>query len=242
MPLRPRSITKILLILAVFLTAALYLNRIFGIREIISFLLRRKEIAVVKYFPFSAPDSLEEWGSKVLHKKVTYKIESSGNESYVHAISHGSCSAMYYKVKLDVHRHPVLSWKWRVSKFPDKKFPDDLLSKEEDDFAARVYVIFPALFFSNSKVLEYIWAKDLKVGTVSSSPYSDNIKLIVAESGLKEENGWVFEERDIYEDYLLAFNTRPRSKIGNIAFMCDSDSTGSSAEAYFDEIRIAIKE
>lgn len=230
--------TKILLIV-IFLLTASYLCRIFDVSRILSFLLPTKEeVTVVRYFPFSTADSLKEWEEKVLNKRVKYRIESSGSESYVHAISNSSCSAMYYKIKLDVRMQPILSWKWRINGFPNKKFPDNLLDREEDDFAARVYVIFPALFFSNSKVLEYIWAKDLKTEAISSSPYSDNIKLIVAESGLNEENKWVLEERDIYEDYLLAFNAKPRSNISAIAFMCDSDSTKSSAEAFFDEIKI----
>lgn len=237
----PRLRIKILLIFAIFLLATLCLSRIFDVSKIISFLFPKK-ITIVKSFSFSTEDSLKEWDEKILNKKVSYRIESSGNESYVRAISNGSCSALYHKIKLDIHRRPMLSWKWRINNFPDKKSPDDLLNEEEDDFAARVYVIFPALFFSNSKVLEYIWAKDLEVGTISSSPYSDNIKLIVVESGLSEENQWVTEERDIYEDYILAFNSKPRLKIGAIAFMCDSDNTGSSAGAYFDEIKIFYKE
>ena len=240
---RLKSRTGILLIVTFFLATMLCLDRLVGIRKIISFLLREKEeVAVVKCFSFSASDALGEWDDKILHKKVTYKIESSENESYVHAISERSCSAMYYKMKLDACQRPILSWKWRVARFPDKKSPDDLLSEEEDDFAARVYVVFPALFFSHTKVLEYIWAEDLDVGTVSSSPYSDNIKLIVAESGAKEGGEWVLEERDIYEDYLSAFNAKPKLKIGAIAFMCDSDSTKSNAEAYFDEIKLFLKE
>lgn len=241
MSLRQRRRAAILLVLVIFLAIALCLDRLFGIREIITLLREKEEVAVVKHFSFSAPDALQEWDNKILCKKVDYRIKSSGDESYVHAVSNGSCSAMYYKVKLDACRRPILSWKWRIGKFPDKKFPDDLLSKKEDDFAARVYVIFSALFFSRSKILEYIWARDLEVGAISSSPYSDNIKLIVAESGSKEEEGWVFEERNIYEDYLAAFNAKPKLKIGSIAFMCDSDSTESSADAYFDEIKLFIK-
>ena len=234
---------KILLLLLVFLAAALYLYKTYDIPRIISSLIGKKEkTTLIKHFPFSSPTSLEEWSDKVLHKKVSYEIQSSQGETYVRAVSDGSCSAMYYKMDMDVHERPILSWKWRIGKFPDKEFSDDLSSKEEDDFAARVYVIFSALFFSRSKVLEYIWARDLETGTIASSPYSDNIKLIVAESGPGEGGGWVLEERDIYEDYISAFNEKPKLKIGAIALMCDSDSTKSSAEAYFDEVKICIKD
>lgn len=230
--------TKILFIIAILLLSALCLSRI-DISKITFFRLpKRKKATILKHFSFSSADSLEKWKEKILNKSVSYRVESTENESYVHAVSDRSCSAMYYKIKLDVYRRPNLSWKWRINSFPSKSSPDNLLSKEEDDFAARVYIIFPALFFANTKVLEYIWANDLEVGTISSSPYSNNIKLIVTESGLNETDRWVAEERDIYEDYISAFNTKPALNIGAIAFMCDSDSTKSSAEAFFDEIKV----
>ncbi|MEA3306142.1 MAG: DUF3047 domain-containing protein, partial [Candidatus Omnitrophota bacterium] len=154
--------------LAIFLAVAFILSRTFDLSEIIFFpLLQKPEIAVVKYFPFSTEESLKEWNEKVLSKSVTYSIESSGSESYVRAISNNSCSALYYKIKLDAKKRPVLSWKWRVNRFPDKKSADNLLNKEEDDFAGRLYVIFSAVFFSKSKALEYIWAEDLEAGTIS---------------------------------------------------------------------------
>jgi len=240
MPLKLR--TKISLVLTIFLVTLLCLYKLFNFFRIISFPLPKKEgFTLIKYFPFSTKDSLKEWDEKVFNKRVDYRIETKDNESFVHATSNHSCSALYHKIKLDVNRQLTLSWKWCVNSFPNKRFPDNLLCKEEDDYTARVYVIFPALFFSNSKVLEYIWAKDLKVGTVSSSPYSDNIKIIVAESGIKKENDWATEERNIYDDYMLAFNIPPKFKIGAIAFMCDSDSTQSNTDAYFDEIKIFYK-
>jgi len=205
------------------------------------FFPEKKELSVIAYFPFSSDDSLGEWKEKVLRKKVKYSVISSPAESYVRAVSNGTCSSMYHTLKLNADIRPVLSWKWRVVGFPEKKYSDDLKSREEDDFAARMYVIFPALFFANSRVLEYIWAQDLGIGTISSSPYSDNIKLIVLRSGPTENGAWKKEERDIYEDYVSAFHARPKYKIGAVAFMCDSDSTGSSAEAHFDDIKIFIK-
>ena len=238
MPSRAKSSKKILL----FILIALLLGVFVSLGSLFApFFKAKEEGLIVKYFPFSRPDSLKEWDEKVLRKRVSYKIESGEDGSYVHAISRNSCSAMHYKINLNPRRHPIFSWKWRVGKFPDKKSPDDFLSKKEDDFAARIYVIFPALFFTNSKVLEYIWAEDLEVGTISRSPYTNNIKLIVVESGLSEEGKWVLEERDIFEDYVLAFGVKPTLKIGNIAFMSDSDSTKSSSEAYFDEIKLSVK-
>lgn len=233
---------KYLLVSVFVLALAIILAGIFGLpKKIYYALIKKEKITVIKLFSFSSEDSIKEWDKKVFNDKVDYRVESQNEESYIHAISNCSCSALYSKLKLDVYNKLYMSWKWKVLKFPDKKSADNLSSVKEDDFAARVYVIFPALFFSNSKVLEYIWAKDLKVGTIASSPYSDNIKIIVAESGPKD-GSWVTEDRNIYRDYVSAFNSNLSLKIGAIAFMCDSDSSGSAAEAFFDEIKLYYKE
>lgn len=231
---------RILLPLVLFLVVLFCFDRTCGIYSIVSGIFHpQEETAFVKFFPFDDSDSLKEWSEKILKGRVEYTIESSEGSSYVHAVSSGSCSAMHYEIKLDAGRRPFLSWKWRVGGFPGGVSKDDLSIKARDDFAARIYVIFPALFFANSKVLEYVWAKDLPAGTIGSSPYSDNIKIVVLRTGGAAE--WASEERDIYKDYLEAFSEKPELMIGALAFMCDSDSTKTKAEAFFDDIKIFYK-
>ena len=196
---------------------------------------------IVKWFPCSEENSLKEWEEKVFKGKVIYRIEKSGDLSYVRATSDSTASALYYKISVDAKtRHPVVSWKWKVEKFPAKKGPESLDKQETDDFAARVYVIFPAIFLTNSKVLEYVWAETLPVDTTGTSPYSKNIKLIVAKSG--PANGqWAFEERDIVSDYIKVFGRAPEHNIGAIAFMTNTEHTGTSADSMYDEIKIGYK-
>lgn len=230
---------KILIGGLVFLIIVFSADRIFNFYKIAERLFPAKEVlATVKSFSFSDKDSLKKWSGKIFKGRVSYTVESRLGESYVHAVSDNTCSAMYYQIRLDANKHPFLSWRWRVAAFPNKTCPDDLSSKA-DDYAARFYVIFPAIFFPNSKALEYVWANDAKPCTIVSSPYSPNIKVIVVESGRKEE--WAEEERDIYKDYAAAFGSRPMLAIGAISFMCDSDSTKSKAEAFFDDIKIFYK-
>ncbi|MBI4974869.1 MAG: DUF3047 domain-containing protein [Candidatus Omnitrophica bacterium] len=200
------------------------------------------KVALVKWFPFSEDNSLKEWEEKIFKGKVVYRIEKDQSLSYVRATSERSASALYYKIKLDSKkREPVISWKWRVEKFPAKTRPENLETKDEDDFAARVYVIFPAKFFTKSKVLEYLWAEQLPVGLVGTSPYSKNIKLIVAESCPDKQNGWRTQERDIISDYLKVFGRKPEYDIGAVAFMTNTEHTGTSADAMYDEIELGHK-
>ncbi|NQT07368.1 MAG: DUF3047 domain-containing protein [Candidatus Omnitrophica bacterium] len=207
----------------------------------IKYVIKGVKVDVVKYFPFSEESALREWKEKILRGKVLYKIDASNHERFVLATSTGTASALFYKIKLDMDKRPIISWKWNATKFPLKNGKENLKNAKHDDFAARVYVIFPSILFTNTKAIEYIWTEKVKEGTISPSPYSKNLQLIVVESGLKENGGWVYEERDIYEDYLKAFGRKPRYKIGAIAFMTDADSTNSDAEAFYDDIKIGYK-
>ncbi len=195
--------------------------------------------AIVRYFPFSRANSLKEWEEKILKGKVVYVIEKNDSLSYVRAKSDKTASALYYRIKLDVKKCPVISWKWRVNEFPGRKLPETIEGKKEEDFASRVYVLFPAAFFTNSKCIEYVWAESLSAGTCGRSGYSKNIKVLVLESG--KQDGWRSEERDIVEDYVKLFGKKPKLNVGAISFMTDADSTGTYADAAYDEIRIGYK-
>ncbi|MDD5136377.1 MAG: DUF3047 domain-containing protein [Candidatus Omnitrophica bacterium] len=198
---------------------------------------------IAKKFSFSGEDTLKEWEEKVFKNRVVYKIEKSEDLSYVRATSNNAASALYYKIDLDAKsRRPVVAWRWRVEKFPTKKNPESLEAENEDDFAARVYVIFPAMFITNSKVLEYVWSETLPVGTTGTSPYSKNIKLIVLEQGLPKDKEWFTEKRDVYEDYIKLFGRPPEYNLGAVAFMTNTEHTGTLADAMYDEIETGYKE
>ncbi len=197
---------------------------------------------IVKKFSFSDESALKEWEEKVFKNKVIYRIEEENGLSYVRAVSDRAASALYYRIKLDARNdRPVVMWKWRVEKFPTKTRPESLEAENEDDFAARVFVIFPAMFITNWKVLEYVWSETLTVGTAGTSPYSKNIKLIVLQQGLDKEKRWYSEERDLYADYVKLFGHPPEHNVGAIAIMTNTEHTGTSADAMYADIEIGYK-
>lgn len=197
---------------------------------------------LLKHFRFSHKRELNEWKEKVLKGRVNYEIQTFKGESCVRALSRNTASALYYKTKIDINKFPILSWRWNVFEFPKKKLDESLTDTKEDDFGARIYVIFPSFFVGGAKVLEYIWTESLPKGNVSSSPYTKNIKLIVLQSGHNQKGDLIREERNLYQDYKMAFGEEPKGKIGAVAIMTDSDSTGTSAEAVYDDIKLEYKE
>lgn len=136
----------------------------------------------------------------------------------------------------------MISWKWKVIKFPEKN--NIKLTKggwvEKDDYAARVYVIFPSWIFTRIKCIEYVWDEKIPEGMISKSPYSKNIRLITLESGKDNLGEWVEEERNIYDDYKRAFG-RPPGRVGAIALVTDTDNTLSTAEALYTNIKVRYK-
>lgn len=193
--------------------------------------------AYLKQFDFNQTDALSKWGRMILNGQVNYVLMKRGDNGYVDALSEKTCSAIYYRLGFKAKDYPVLSWKWRVIEFPDKSSAKT--EKDKDDYAARVYVIFPFLSFSSSKFIEYVWDKDLPRGTVMKSPEGDNIRLIVVRSGNVEgKEELLSERRNIYDDYIIAFGKKPTLGVGAIAIMCDADSTKSRAQSLFDDIII----
>ncbi|MDP2922241.1 MAG: DUF3047 domain-containing protein [Candidatus Omnitrophota bacterium] len=192
-------------------------------------------VAYFQQFTFNEDKALQRWKKMILNGEVTYALMKSGSDGFIQALSEKTSSAIYYRVGYNLAKYPTLSWKWKVLEFPDISRAKTL--QEKDDYAARVYVIFPFLSFSSSKFLEYVWSENLPVGTILDSPFGKNIKMIVARSGKMQNEDWVVESRNVYEDYKKVFGAKPRG-VGAIALMCDADGTKTQAKALFDEIVI----
>jgi hypothetical protein len=195
-----------------------------------------------KLFFFSKENALKEWQEKIFRNRVMYVVKSEGDGDYLQARSEAACSGLFHKISFNSKKYPMMSWYWKVTKFPDKTAFKESKSGwiEKDDYAARVYVVFPSLNFMNIKSIEYIWHDELPEGTILTSPYFGNIKLIVAESGKDNAGKWVFEKRDIYEDAKRAFG-KPPTGVGAIALMTDTDNTLSTAEAFYKDIKVGYK-
>lgn len=73
------------------------------------------------------------------------------------------------------------------------------------------------------------------VGTLVDNAFTDFAKMIVVESGSTKVGAWVEEERNVYEDYRLAFGEDPPA-INGIAIMTDTDNTQERAVAYYGDI------
>ena len=171
---------------------------------------------------------------------------------FLKAESKNSASGLFKKVGVDLKKYPVLQWKWKIENVLRSAQGHQ---KSGDDYSARIYVAFKydpskASTFMHVKykaakfmygeypphlVLNYVWDNRLPTGSIFNNPYTDRAKMVVLESGDTKIGKWVLENRNVLEDYRKITGEDPPS-IDFIAVMSDTDNTGESVVAYFDDI------
>ncbi len=198
---------------------------------------------IVARFQFATPDSLRRWEEKIFRGKTLYEVTTENGNTFLKTSSKAASSGLYAKIHVEPLPDVFLTWWWRAVRFPEKKEPLRLSNRGEDDFSARVYVVFPGSNFFNSNVIEYIWDEAISAGTQSSSPFSDRVKLFVIRTGPPADanGGWKMEERNVYDDYKHLFGKPPDRAIGAIAIMSDSDNTKTESASDFGDIVIHQK-
>ena len=178
---------------------------------------------------FSAGE-LTGWSDKIFKGKTSYTLEGG----YLKAHSVRAASGLIKKLSVDTRRYPRLSWSWRVEHSLKR---EDIKSKKGDDFAARVYVVFPRTFFWRMRAINYVWAGKMPKGSEAPSPYTANSVIVALESGDEAAGNWLHEERNIYEDYRRIFGEEP-PLLGGVAIMTDTDDTQDEVNAWYGDITL----
>ncbi len=151
------------------------------------------------------------------------------------------------KVNWNIYTHPNISWDWRV-----KVIPADANERLDDmnDSAASIYVVFQKsrVPFANwqkqpANWIKYVWSSTLPVGTVVSKKVTKmgvflyEGKTIVVAAGKKDLGKWLTFKRNVLADYQTHFGGNPSFQPSVIGILTDSNSTGSKAEADYDNIK-----
>ena len=175
-----------------------------------------------------------QWEAREFKGRTEYTVTEMEGSHVLKAESKTSASALIYRYKYDLKKFPILVWRWRVENTIIK---GDESKKEGDDYAARVYVIFPNWLPPLTKSINYIWANRLPKGNHIPNPFYSKAVMVAVESGNEYVGKWITEKRNVYEDYKTLFGEEP-PLVGGISVMTDTDNTGESATAYYDNIRI----
>lgn len=175
-----------------------------------------------------------KWEEKSFKGTTLYQVTREDNQWCIKATSHSSASGLYYKISYDTKKYPILTWRWKVDHVLSN---GNALKKEGDDYAARIYVVFPSVWFWKTRAINYIWANKLPRGTSVANPYSSNAIMIAVESGSTHTGKWLDERRNVFEDFRRYFGKDP-PRVGAISIMTDTDNTGEDAVAWYGPIRI----
>jgi hypothetical protein len=175
-----------------------------------------------------------EWSVKRFKEETLYQVIAEESTHVLQATSSNSASALIYQQEFSLEDYQVLSWRWKVS---DTIKHGDATRKQTDDYAARVYIIFPHWFFLKTKSLNYIWANKIEKGRFVPSPYTGNSIMLAVESGSDRADSWQTERRNIAEDFLTVFGTDPPDTF-QIAIMTDTDNTGGRVNAWYDDLTL----
>src|SRR6266567_1464266 len=191
------------------------------------------EIAVGRF----SSGNLSGWQDETFRGKplTSYQLVKENGRTVLMAHSRHAASGLLRKVALDSRKDPVLRWSWKVEQTLKR---EDVTKKSGDDFAARVYVVFPRTFFWQTRALNYVWAAKLPKNTAVPSPYTGNAIIVAVESGEEKSGSWVSEERNIYEDYKRTFGEEP-PRLGAVAVMTDTDDTKDEVTAWYGDITLA---
>ncbi len=183
----------------------------------------------------------QNWVERMVYDKpANYEVVEEDSNSVLMVVSENSASALWRMLEIQPGRRGKLSWSWKVENSLSGDAPEK--SKKGDDYAARLYVVFePNLVSWKTRSICYVWAAKEPVGRVFKSPYANSVAIVVVQSGDKNKNKWIEEERNIIFDYQKIFGKSPEM-ITALAIMVDTDNSHQSAYTWFDDINLEVSE
>jgi hypothetical protein len=169
------------------------------------------------------------WHVKERSGKAVFAVVRDEGVAAVRLRSADTSFSLQKEADIDLRQHPVLTWKWKVTKLPDG---GDFRRSDTDDQAAQLF-----LAFSKTRAIVYIWDTTAPQGTMgdAAAPYFMSIKAVVVRSGKAGIGSWITESRNVYDDYRKLFGEEPGA-IRGVRIQINSQHTGTSAESSFADI------
>lgn len=183
-----------------------------------------------------------------------YTLVELDGRTVLQADAHASMSAVIHPLHADPRRTPWLGWSWRIDHVLQK---GDILTKEGDDYAARMYVLFDydankLPFGERVKIrmarmvygdpipvaaLCYVWNNKQPPGFTTWSAYTGRLRMIVVGTGNARARQWVTVQRNVAEDFRHAFGEEA-PPITAVIVATDTDNTRETTRAWFGDITL----
>lgn len=189
---------------------------------------------------------------KGVDTRTRYTLENDAGTTVLRAEAQSSASAVVHRMSIPGASDVQLQWRWKISDVLKTSNP---ATKEGDDYAARVYVMFDypleklpladriklklarAFYDPNvpAAALCYVWDSRTRTETLLTSPYTSRVRIIVASSGPPSAGQWQTVERNVGEDFRRAFGEEPPA-ISAVAVATDTDNTRERVTAWYGDI------
>jgi DNA-binding transcriptional ArsR family regulator len=181
-----------------------------------------------------------------------YRLVEDEGIVVLRAESREGGSGLQRKIHIDLRRHPVMEWRWRVPRDagrggadgPSRTSPPVRISLAFDgdpdklDFDDRAKLrIAKALTVHGLPYasLLYVWLNREPAETAYSSPHTERVRHIVVESGEGRLDQWVSVRRNVLEDYRRAFGEEPGDIVA-VGIMVDYGDNGAPRSALIGDI------
>jgi hypothetical protein len=205
------------------------------------------------------PPWLELYAFKNRPRHTEYALVEDDGRTVLRARADAATSGLIRRLRVDPAAHPILAWRWKVARLVEK---GDLRTKEGDDYAARLYVTFdldpatlPAAERAKLELAEllsgmrlpaaalcYVWDRRAAAGTIAPNPYTERVRMLVAESGSARLGRWVAYQRDIAADFRSAFGAAlPVPPVSGVIVSTDTDNTGERVEAFYGDVEFRAR-
>jgi hypothetical protein len=210
-------------------------------------------LAALEPEPLPAPGG-EQWEPLRFddRRHTTYTRVQQGDRTVLRAESECGASGLTLSLgDVDLSRTPLLRWRWRVDQGLDI---EDERTKLGDDFAARVYVLFPfepsratwiqrlrhglggTLFGVEppGSALSFVWTSRVEPESIWVSPYSTETRLVALARG--RSVAWRSEAVDVRHRYRIAFGREAPIPLA-LGIMTDADDSCQRAVAHYADFR-----
>ncbi len=188
---------------------------------------------------------------------TSYQVVKYRGKYVLKAEGIGTASSLFKKVEAELNDYPIISWRWKISNVIRQAIET---REDRNDSAARVIVVFRTepegippwygLEYLVKKIIrrnepvgpriEYIWGNRIQKGRMVDNPSVKHSKIIVMENGEKKANLWIWEKRNLLDDYRAAFGIEPKGILA-IGIQTDTDQSNEGVTAYYGEVFLSKK-
>ncbi|MDD1628073.1 MAG: DUF3047 domain-containing protein [Methylococcaceae bacterium] len=183
--------------------------------------------------------SLDHWEAREFKGQTSYQLVDLAGTRVLKAESASSASGLFNEQRIDLHKTPVMNWRWHIK----NRLGNDLNEQEKsgDDYAARVYVVVSGgAAFWQTKALNYVWSSTSPTGKVWPNAYAyaganGKMTMIALRSSTDQTGTWYTEKRNILADLKQQFG-EDIQYIDAVAIMSDTDDSLGKVTAYYGDI------